>query len=185
MIYLRADRDERGELCAHALHAVLQRAVAHDPAVLNVDTACKGYLRDAEIRRRCGACLGGVAIDRVAAEQQQVKIAYLLRGLGKGVGRGESVRAAEGAVREQVRLVAAEGESLFQHLFRLRGAHADRNDCRAVLLLELDGGLDRVRVERIYHALHALAAQVPGLGIELDVVRVRHLFDKNKYFHVL
>ena len=46
-------------------------------------------------------------------------------------------------------------------------------------------GLHGVRVERVHYALHAFALQVAGLGIELDVVRVRNLFYEYKYFHSL
>ena len=45
-----------------------------------------------------GADLGGVAVDGVAAEDEQIKAAYLLRGLGEDVGGSQRVRAAEGAV---------------------------------------------------------------------------------------
>ena len=43
--------------------------------------------------------------------------------------------------------------------------------------------LHGVGVEGVEHALDSLAAEVPGLGVELDVVRVRDLLYKHYYFH--
>lgn len=82
-------------------------------------------------------------------------------------------------------LVAAERQSLAEHVRSLRGAHAYRSDCAAVFRFELQRRLYRVRVEGVHYAFYTLAPEISGLGIELHVVGVRHLFYKYKYLHVV
>ena len=48
---------------------------------------------------------------------------------------------------------------------------------------QLERSLHGVGVERIEHALDAFAAEVPGLGVELDVVRIRDLLYEYYYLH--
>ena len=101
----------------------------------------------------------------MAAEDEQVKAAYLLRGLGEDVGGGQRVRAAEGAVGKQIALVAAERHGLFQHVRRLGRAHGDGGYRSAVRCLQLHRRLYGVQIQRIYHARNAVAAEIAGPGV--------------------
>ena len=123
-VYLGAHGHESGELCPDALGAVLKSAVAHDPAVLNINAACEGDLRNAEVCRCCGTGLCRISVNRVASEQQQVIVADLLGRLCQSVSGSKGVGAAECAVREQISLVTAQSKSLFEHILGLRGTHA-------------------------------------------------------------
>ena len=120
----------------------------------------------------------------MAAADQQVIVADLLRSLGQGVARGQSVRAAEGAVRQKGGFVAAHRQGLLQNVVRLRGTHAHGDYAAAVFLLQAQRRLHGVRVQRVHDALDALALQVAGLGVQLNVVRIRDLLYKYDYFHL-
>ena len=123
--------------------------------------------------------MGRVTVDRVAAEQQPIVIADLLCGLCEGVSGSEGICAAECTVGQQICLIAAESKSLLEHILGLGRSHADRSDGAAVLFFKLHRSLYCVCVEGVYHALHALALEVTGLGIELNVVRIGNLLNKN------
>ena len=93
--------------------------------------------------------------------------------------------ASVSAVAEEHGLVAAHGQRLFQHGLCLRRTHGHRHHRCAVLLLELQRRFDSVCVERVHDALHALAVEIAGLGVELDVCRIRNLFYEYKYLHAV
>lgn len=132
-----------------------------------------------------GSCLGRLGVRGVAAADEQVVSAELFRGLCQRIARSQRVRAAESAVREQRRLVAAHGQRLFEHLVRLGRPHAHGRHRAAVLFLETQRRLQGVGVKRVHYALHALALQIAGLGVKLHVLRIRHLFYKNYNFHLI
>ena len=155
------------------LHGVFQHTVAHDPAILNGETGGKRDLRQAKESRSRGAGLRGVAVNGVLAEQQQVIVAYLLRRLCKRVRGRKSVSAAERAVRQQVRLIAAECERLFQHVLSLGRTHGDRSDSTAKFFLQLQCALYGICVKGVEDALYTLALEVTG-----------NLLYKYEYFHI-
>lgn len=148
-VYPVAHGDNCGQLCAHMLHGVFQHTVAHDPAILNGETGGKRDLRQAKESRSRGAGLRCVAVNGVLAEQQQVIVAYLLRRLCKRVRGRKSVSAAERAVRQQVRLIAAECERLFQHVLSLGRTHGDRSDGTAKFSLQLQCALYGICVKGV------------------------------------
>ena len=118
------------------------------------------------------------------AEQQQVIVAYLLRRLCKRVRGRKSVSAAERAVRQQVRLIAAECERLFQRVLSLGRTHGDRSDSTAKFFLQLQCALYGICVKGVEDALYTLALEVTGLGIQLNIVRIGNLLYKYEYFHI-
>ena len=115
----------------------------------------------------------------MAAKQQQIVVADLLCGLCQSVSGCKCISAAECTVGQEVGLVAAESKSLFQYVLSLRRAHAYGSYGSAVLFLELYSRFNGICVEGVYHALHALALEVAGFGIELNVVRIGNLLYKN------
>ena len=96
---LVGDGDEEGQAPLHYLDAVIGGAAdAKGPAAHLDDFLDVGDLRDAELFGQLGADLGGVAVDGLAAADDDVKGGGVSDGAGEDVGGREGVAGGGAAV---------------------------------------------------------------------------------------
>ena len=129
-----------------------------------------------------GTHLGGVAVDGLAAGDNEVEV-HRAQGAGDGVGGGEGIGAAELAVGEQDGAVHTHGEGLAEDGLGLGQAHGDDGHLGIVFIFELQSKLQTPLVVGVHDAGQACAVERAGHGVDLGLGRVGHLLYTNNDFH--
>src|SRR5450759_1273044 len=140
-----------------------------------------GDLRDAELLGRLRADLGGVAVDGLAAAQDEVELTELLDSALEDVGGGEGVRTGELAVRQQDDFVGSAEEAVAQDVGGLGRSHRDHGDRAAGPVLDLERHLKGVEVLGIEDRGQGATVHGAVFGHHLarEVVRIGDLFDQD------
>ena len=182
-----ADGDDGRELDEHRVVAVLGLALAAQRAVLDVDLDDLRERRHLQVVGHDRADRVALAVVGLLAEQDEVGRLGLQR-LGQRVAGAVDVGAGERLVGQVERAVGAERHGLVERAHGGLRAHRDRDDLvdldRAALL-ELHGGLDGVRVERVQVLLTAAVEAPRGRVDALLDCGVRHFFDQDADLHGL
>ena len=143
-----------------------------------------GDLRQVEVLGDLGTHLGGVAVDGLAAGDDEVEV-HGAEGTGDGAGGGEGIGAAELTVGEQDGAVDAHGEGLAEDGLGLGQTHGDDGDVGTVLVLQLQGVLEAALVVGIHDRGYSLADERTGLRVDFHLGGVRHLLYANYDIHIL
>ena len=141
-----------------------------------------GDLRQVEVLGNLGTHLGGVAVDGLAAGDNQVVI-HCAQGTGDSAGGGQGIGTAKLAVGEQDGSVDAHGEGFAQDGLGLGKTHGDDRDVCTVFIFQLKGELQTTLVVGVHDAGNAFADERAGLGVDFHLGSVRHLFYANYYIH--
>ena len=115
-----------------------------------------GDLRQVEVLGDLGTHLGGVAVDSLAAGDDEVDI-HGAQGAGEGAAGGQRIGTAELAVGEQDGAVDTHGEGLAEDGLGLGQTHGDDGDVGTVLVLQLQGVLKTALVVGVHDRGNALA----------------------------
>ena len=143
-----------------------------------------GDARDAEPLGQLRPDLGGVAVGRLLAAEEQVELAEPAHPLREGVARGEHVRAAEPPVGEEHPLVRAHGVGLADDRLGLRRPHADDRHLPAAPLPQAQGGLERVEVVGVHLGIHPAPLDGAGHRVDVHLVGPGDLFDAHENIHL-
>ena len=125
-------------------------AADHDLLGLFVETQnffSVSHLGEAELFCNLRTDLCGIAVDSLAATENDVVVANLLDGLGERVARSESISTTERAVRHHETFVGTAVQSFADNFGRLRETHRQhRNGGTRELVLQTKGLLQGVQV---------------------------------------
>jgi hypothetical protein len=170
---------DHGQPGLQAQITFFQKALQHDRAVRVdlLDFPHVGHVRQGQVLGHAGAHLPRVAVDGLAAHQDQVRPTQLADPRRQGEGGGQGIRAGEGPVAQEHRLVRAQTDGLAQGGLHLGRPHGEHGQLAAVLLLQAHPFLQGVGVEGVDDRGHPLAHQGVGLGIDAHVGGVRNLLD--------
>ncbi len=136
------------------------------------------------MRGQFRADLGGVSVNGLLAAQDQAHVPQRPDRAGQRVGGGPGVRAGEGPVSQQDSLVAAPRDALAHGGLCLERPHGQGGHAPLrKLLLQCDGRLDRVGVQRVQDAGHALADEGAALGVNAHLGGVRDVLDADDDVH--
>ena len=130
------DGDHQRQRGLDDLHAAVYHAADGGLAVLYLEYLLGvGYLVQAKLLRHLRPHLGGVAVDGLAAADDEVNVADLLDGRGQGVARGQRVCSGEEAVGEQPAGVGAAVEAFTYDFTGTRWTHGQQSHRGAGVLL--------------------------------------------------
>ena len=161
---------------------VLKLALDDDVVALCAERLGIADLGDVKLLRDLRTHLGGVAVDGLAAGDDQVEADFTQCG-GEDGGGGIGVGAAELPGGEEVRLVRAHGQRLPQGDVRLGRTHTDDGHRSAHLLPELERGLQAGLVVMVDDGGNALADEGIGLRVQLHLGGIGDLLDTNNNLH--
>ena len=142
-------------------------------------------MREVEFFGHLGAYLSGVAVDGLAAAEDDVDLAQLAYGLREGIGGGQGVGACKAGVAEDEAVVGATGAGVFDNLGGTLRAHGDDGDMAAGhAVFDLQGHLECLEVFGVEDG--GQGGTVDGAvgvhGVSAHVVCVGHLLGKYHYF---
>ena len=129
--------------------------------------------------------LGRIAVNGLPSAEDNVVILHadgVDRG-GDNLTGGIGIGAAEFAGGYQIRLIRAHGQRFPEHSGGGGGSHGDDDHFAAGLVLDFQGGFQRVHVVGIGDGLHGGAVQRAVLVDGDFAGGVRNLFDGNNNFH--
>ena len=177
--------DHAGGLDLDGHIAVLQHALDGQGIAVLGDLASVGHLGQVQLLGDLGANLSGIAVDGLTAGQDDVVLLHAV-GVDTGgddLGGGVGVGAAELTGGDQDALVHAHGHQLTQHAFCGRGAHGERDDLAAQLVLQGQGGFHGVQVVGVDDGLHGGTIQ-GAVGVHCHLTGgIGNLLHSNKNFH--
>ena len=141
-----------------------------------------GSTRDTELFRKLGADLGGLAVARGEAAQDEVEARRgLLDGPGEGVGGCKGVAAGHPPVGEQDAAVRPEGDRLAEDLLGHRRAHRDHGNPAAFGLPDPQGRFQCRATGGVHHPFRQIALKGTGLRVPGELGDHRHLLDANDH----
>ena len=141
------DGDEDGQAGFEDFPAVADVAADADGFVGEVDEFFEvGDLGDVEFFGELGADLGGVAVDGLAAAEDEIVLGDFAYGLGEDVGSGEGVGGGGAAVIEKDGAIGAAAEGFAEDFAGGEGSHGDDGDGAAEAFADLEGGFEGVEV---------------------------------------
>ena len=165
--------------------AVFQHSLDRDGIAVFLDFGGVGDLGQMELFGNLRANLGRVAVDGLPSAEDHVILFHAdgVDGGGDNLAGGVGVGTAELAGGDKIRLIRAHGQRFPEHSGGGGGAHGDDDHFAARLVLDFQGGFQRVHVVGVGDGLHGGAVQGSVL-IDGDFAGgIGNLLDGNNDFH--
>ena len=183
---IAVDGEQYGQGSFHTFYASVNVAGDGDRAVrYGLDAGHVGHLVQVELLRYLRAYLGRIAVDGLAAANDDVGHADLADGHGERIARSQRVGAGEGAVGQQVAVIGSAVESFADDFSGAGRAHGQDADRRAgMLLLKAQGLFERIEVFGVKDRRQSCAVDRPfgGHGVLAHIARIGHLLCEHYYF---
>ena len=140
-------------------------------------------LRELEFFRNLRPDLGGVAVDGLAAAEDQIDLADLLRAAGERIACRKGIGSGERAVGHQNRFIRTAVKRLPENLGGSRHSHRGNHHADAVTVFELQGQFQRIQILRIEDRRERGPVHGPFRRhcVAGDVLGIRNLFDEHEY----
>ena len=140
---------------------------------------CVGHLRQPQLFGNLRAYLGGIAVDGLASADDDVIVAYLLDGCGKGIRSGKRIGTCKGAVGQQIAVVGTTVKSFTNNFGCTSRSHGqDGNGGARMFIFQSESLLKSVQVFGVEDGreCRAVDGSVGFHGIFPNIACVGNLF---------